>query len=431
MKKVFILLIVVFTCNSVFAGSYVDKQLKEAKKNTKYNSVQKFQRDYSSIDAYVNPEYIKDLKDPKLIKFEDYTKVDETAYKQKLLNDEKIYNKEIIPQLNKKMNSVNIDPSAVDFYKVYRISERLIRANNLDYTNWRLALRKTEDINAYSSAVNYISINTALYDSLYNNEEALAFVIAHEMSHLILGHQQRLAELNKKLGYLAKNKTVANTTAEAFADIGYSLGSLYQMKRIYDEVKNMEFLADSEAFILVTKAGYSPSKAIEALNFLDVLPQVKRFIQTHPVMPERIESAKENIYYANPSWVEEGKSNIFYSNVLPCKKSSDRVSIVINASENPKKYYKPENIEQRLTRLSYMSYTKGNMTKAEKYFKKLANLTNSYIPYLYLSYTEEQMYSATKNDKYFKNAQNYVKKAVELNPNDENVKKQINDLNAL
>lgn len=69
----------------------------------------------------------------------------------------------------------------------------------MDYVNWRVAIRKSEDINAATYSGNYIIINTALYDSVYTNDDALAFVIAHEMSHQILGHTQRQAELYRKL----------------------------------------------------------------------------------------------------------------------------------------------------------------------------------------------------------------------------------------
>ena len=40
----------------------------------------------------------------------------------------------------------------------------------------------------------FICIYTGLYDSLRTSDEALAFVIGHEMSHLILGHGQRKLE---------------------------------------------------------------------------------------------------------------------------------------------------------------------------------------------------------------------------------------------
>ena len=75
----------------------------------------------------------------------------------------------------------------------------MIRANKLDYINWRIAIyRDTEEPNAYSTNMNLVSISTSLYDTLKNNDDALALVIGHEMGHALLGHQQRLAQILAK-----------------------------------------------------------------------------------------------------------------------------------------------------------------------------------------------------------------------------------------
>lgn len=71
------------------------------------------------------------LKDPGLIKLSNVKPVDQKLYDEKIKKDEEIYNTKIRKAIFKKTNSVNVNPDAVDFYNVYRISERLIRANNL------------------------------------------------------------------------------------------------------------------------------------------------------------------------------------------------------------------------------------------------------------------------------------------------------------
>ena len=190
MKKFLVLLLAlsVQTCTISYAG-HVDRQLKELKKNKKYNSIEKLTRDHSKDTelpniAKINPE----IKNPEVIKLKEYKKLNDKKFNEKLAKDEVLYKTTIIPILSKRGNTINQDPEPVDFYKVYRIAERLIRANKLDYANWRIAIRKTpEDVNATAGSTNLITIHTALYDTFYNNEDALAFVIAHEMAHHILG----------------------------------------------------------------------------------------------------------------------------------------------------------------------------------------------------------------------------------------------------
>lgn len=429
MKKILIALLMLAIPTSAFASSYLDKQLKEVKKTPKYNSVQKYIRSYPTMENFVADKSIQ-LKDPKLIKLSDATMISDKVFNKKLAKDEKVYKDEVIPALGKNMKSINIEPADVDFYKVYRVAERIIRANNLDYVNWRISIRKSDDMNAATFSGNCITINTALYDSIYNNEDALAFVIAHEMSHQILGHAQRRAELYRKLervGIVEKNYE-NDTPAKRF--VNKSVG-LVPRKLAANELQQQELMADSEAFMLLSRAGYTAESAMESLNLLAALPNLNRFLNTHPVPKDRIKNAVETASVLNPEWVNEGRENIYNSEVLPCKKSSDRVSIVISKSDVDKKFFQPEDVEQRLTRLAYMSYLRGNMDNAVKYFDMLATSTNKYVPYLYLSYSNEYMYKSTGNDKYLKDAQSALDKAKQLNPQDEYVKEQLLNLESL
>lgn len=426
MKKILVTLLVLSIPSCVFASSYIDRQLKETRKTPKYNSVKIYKQNYLN-DEDVQIKRIENLKDPKLIKLSDYTPIDDKDFKTKLSKDEAVYKKQIMPVLNKNMNSINIEPAAVDFYKVYRISERLIRANNLDYVNWRVAIRKSEDINAATFSGNYIIINTALYDSVYTNDDALAFVIAHEMAHQILGHSQRQAELERKLERFynvdkqnKKNSDVSKLISNTF--------SIVPQKIICNELQSQELMADSEALILLSKAGYSTSQAMETLNFLAALPNIKRFLSTHPVAKVRIANAKDSIAVLNPDWVYEGRENIYDSEVLPCKKSSDRVSIIISKSDKDKNFYQPEDVERRLTRIAYMNYLNGDMENAIKYFEQLAELTGDYVPFLYLSYANEYMYEKTNNQKYLKNAIDSIEQASVKNSADADVKVQLDNL---
>ena len=437
MKKIFCLLLSLSVSTSAFAGSYVDKQLKEAKKNAKYQTVKIHTQTLDDIkidtDSYKTISKINNLKDPKLIKLSDAEPIDNKLYEQKLAQDEKIYEKEIKPSINKKLSYSTTEPIAVDLYKLYRITERLIRANNLEHTSWRIALIKdTENVNAYATDGNLIAIYTALYDSVVNNEDALAMVIAHEMSHNLLGHQQRQAEMIVKYEKLsgAALSTNGNSADAITASAGLlaTSGALVYKKHLFNEIKMMEFMADTEGLNLLIKAGYNPDEAIYTLKFLETLPNIKRFFETHPIAAERLKSAKENIALANPNWVEEGKLNIYNSNVLPVKRSSDKISIVISNDDTISQHYSPESLEQKLTRLAYVNYTKGNMQDAAKYFDKLTEVTNSYIPYLYLSYANEYLYKQTKDSKYQKRAQKAIEQAYALNPSDEYVKEQKQNL---
>lgn len=435
MKKLIIFTLLFLIPSYSYSTSYIDKQLKEAKKNVKYNTtkIQLQNQDYA--DRFSKNANLTEIKNPKLIKLTEITEISDKDYQKKLADDNKVYEKEIIPTLKKKDSSLIEEPQAVDFYKIYRIAERIIRANNLEYVNWRFAIRKTEDINAFAADTNLIVINTGLYDTFYTNEDALALVIGHEIAHNLLGHQQRTQEMYRNYMSLkqgAQTKVYTNNPVLASAKLATTTGAFAYKTKLYKEYRMMEYMADAEGLNLIIKAGFNPQEALYNLKFFDSMSELNQLLfKTHPMSEDRIKSAQENIYYANPKWVEEGKYNIYNSKVLLCKKSSDRVSIVISKDDSVKRFYSPETLEQKLTRLAYVSYTKGDMKNAAKYFEKLTEISNDYVPYLYLSYAYEYLYKETKDKAYANKSENAVKKAYNLNSSDKYVQEQMTHISNL
>lgn len=405
------------------AKSFIDEQLEEVDNNLKYNTVNVHERNYQLEKLNFSINSPKDLKDPKIINFINYDNISDDDYEKKLAQDEAYYKSEIEPMFKKKTERQD-QVIGVDYYKVYRVAERLIRANNLDYINWRIAVRKTPSFNASTSEGNYIEINTGLYDTLYQNEDAFAYVVAHEMAHQILGHRRRMQDLALELKNLKSN---------------YQKDSSYRIirtKNIFKELRKMEYMADTEGLILLIKAGYSPYKALEAINFMVATDSTKEQVffnnRTHPHSIDRFNSFKENIEVADPNWVLAGRANIYNSDILGCKKSTDRVSFVINKSTKLKNFYHVETLEERITRIAYVYYLKGDMENAIKYFDNLIDKNKeTYIPHLYKSYANEFMYKTNKKDKFLKRAIKDVEKAAELAPNNQHVQKQITELSKL
>ena len=163
-----------------------------------------------------------------------------------------------------------------------------------------------------------------------------------------------------------------------YGSIGRSSGGLstyLQVKRYLAESRKMEYMADTLGAELMTRAGYDMNKGMQAIKQMEALAHVDTFRarinDTHPMPEEREASMRENLATFTEEWVNEGKQNIIDSNVLEVKKSSDRVSIVISGTQNPKKVFELEPIDKKLLRIAYMNYKNGNMVNAVKYFKKL------------------------------------------------------------
>ena len=427
MKKLIILMLTLLVPLGACAKkTYLDIQLDEVKKSQQYNTVNKFKGNSQqlNLDTDISTKQASLVKDPGLIHIPTAEPVDEEKYASKLAKDEETYKK-----VKSRFSQRNFDGTGVNYYRVYRIAERIIRANNLDYVNWRIAIRKTPVHNASASEGNFILVNTGMYDTLGDNDDALAWVLAHEMSHLILGHISRSKDLRASYEY---NKRVyRGMRASAGKDIIATKINI-QENNILKAERHMEYMADSEGLNLIIKAGYSPEKAIEAVNLLNALSGNYDFGGDHPHAVYRLNNFRDTLMIANPNWVNIGRENIYNGEVLPCKMGSDRVSVIIPKAKKPKVSYQLETPEERIIRMAYVTYKKGYLGSAKNYFKKWIELDpGNYVPYLYLSYANEVNYKAFNNSKFLRRAQKAVKKAYKYAPYSLDVQAQMKDLEKL
>lgn len=119
---------------------------------------------------------------------------------------------------------------------------------------------------------------------ILQNDDEVAFVLAHETAHQIRGHvlrataQQRLgATLLGTLASLSGNATEGSVRAAA--NVGAQLG-----RRAYS--KKFEFEADATAVRITRAAGYDPIKG--AAPFARMETGSAAFLATHPPSAERL-----------------------------------------------------------------------------------------------------------------------------------------------
>lgn len=371
--------------------------------------------------------------------------VEANKYKEKVSKDKKEFQK-----VNKKLKQ--------EHYCLAEIFDRLIRANNLQYQNWRFAITlDAESVNAHAGSANLIVINSSLYDSLYPNEDAIAFVLAHELSHLILKHnqlsaenfvkiskyQKEIAELEREISRqntigsvnsALKNYNAAAANAGANFANGFAKGVLEaKIEHIYEQERKLEFIADSEALVLMTRAGFNPEKAQDAMDFLSNLPHVEDAKNTHPSFDDRMLNLEEDLFLNDEeNYKNQGRKNILDSKVLIVKKSKDKKTIILYRDEKfDRTEYVQLSKEDKLIQKAYEYYKIDDYENAKAYFLK-ANKENSknVIPPLYLSYIEEYNFIQNPQKTTFKQAKLWLKQARRIDSDNEYVKKQKTDLKA-
>ncbi len=373
-----------------------------------------------------------------LIEIKKSKKISPDLLKRKKTNDKLVY---------KKHRPILTD----DQYKLYIILDKIIRANKLHYQNWRFGINLSpEDINAKALAANLIIIDSGLYDSIYQNDDALAFVLSHEIAHFLLGHHQISAENSYKIQQLEKQvaqstaeihtqnnlSAINNATGNYYSAMGNSVSSLAcsvsvtclnnEINAVYKQERLLENYADEEAMNLLIRAGFNYDNAIEAFSLLSSLPNIYTNRSTHPDPQSRLVNVNQIVQISDIERLKnEGDNNLYNSNVLSIKKSSDKNTIIINKTNAKPDKYTPETREIKLIQLAYKNYLNNDFNNAENLFKQAFALNqNNYLPMLYLSYINEQYYTETKEKKYLKFARRWIKKAGKIEQNAHVLKQQ-------
>lgn len=233
-----------------------------------------------------------------------------------------------------------------DYYLLYRLIERMSRANNLDNRPWRVIAVPEYDINAFAADVNLLAFYEGLLDQIHGDPNALACVVGHEMAHHTEEHialsvaqrEMRLQELRQEavdevaaeeedlsddLQEMAAGEWAAGNAGslvDRFAGtgglggtIGGFIGGRIRRDRqrrleaaaeridtIYKEKEETflaeetershshEFEADEIGYRYMARAGFDPQGCVTLLEALNRIPGSQTAGITHPSTPDRI-----------------------------------------------------------------------------------------------------------------------------------------------
>ena len=252
---------------------------------------------------------------------------------------------------------------APEVYAVYRVIDKLARANGQDSLPWRIAVVDKYDVNAFASGNNLISIYTGLLDQIHGDSAALACVVAHEMGH----HASR--HISKQLAYEAMTTGIANKELEAqiksniatvkvteiaTSILGRVLGSrlpnflsgLFKNKspeelkkqkeqelklRIEQFSQNQEYEADALGYRYMATAGYDPQGCLRIMEVLG-RGDGAEFDTSHPAVRKRTEQIQRLMQQEPASTLsQQGLSRLSSTTALTYSRSQDRSSLRVNS----------------------------------------------------------------------------------------------------
>ena len=147
----------------------------------------------------------------------------------------------------------------------------------------------TEDLNAYALPGGFIFITYGLLNRIKGDEDELAFVLGHEMMHIVLGHPiERVFA-----GYGTK---VLNIVLSKYSKMGALSKQILNKFMTSNYSRENEFEADAGGVALMGAAGYNRKKSIKLLSRLESQTQSKvnifSYFASHPPIQSRIEQIR-------------------------------------------------------------------------------------------------------------------------------------------
>ena len=229
-------------------------------------------------------------------------------------------------------------------YLLYRIVERIARANKIDDHPWRVKSLPDYDINAFATDVNLIAVHSGLLDQLAGDTSALACVIGHEMAHNTKRHialsNAQITAMTEQFEQEAEHETgeeivkvrgrvqtqsilgavfgvnTSGFSRRSIEDGQKTVQNIVNKKKealqnsVLEQNRKHELEADEFGYYYATKAGFEAQGCIRAMEVLARTPNAE-FDTTHPSIPKRIKALQDLINQHPPETLAvEGKAKI-------------------------------------------------------------------------------------------------------------------------
>jgi Zn-dependent protease with chaperone function len=160
---------------------------------------------------------------------------------------------------------------------------------------WSLTVVRLPDVAAMAMPDGQVVVSEAFVDDAIESDEALAFVLAHEMAHSILEHERQALTFAR----LLLPQRVQRSVRDMYVEMDFNLGLVKAMEPV---MQQGEFEADELGLLLASVAGYAPERQ---LAFIErEVAQVARdpgptpLISTHPSAVARLARLRERLPWA-------------------------------------------------------------------------------------------------------------------------------------
>lgn len=180
--------------------------------------------------------------------------------------------------------------------KIFDIGRKIAKACDRKEINYYFYIIDSEEKNAFSLPGGYVYIFKGLLE-LLDNDDQIAFVLAHEIGHIVARHhiKQIQANLGANLLLIASSQIPSGGNISGLQGVSLILNTILSGYSREDE-----FLADKLAIKYAKLSGYAPEAGIEVMNKLEEAhkkddPRKISYFRSHPFIPQRIKRMKQEL----------------------------------------------------------------------------------------------------------------------------------------
>lgn len=154
---------------------------------------------------------------------------------------------------------------------------------------WSLTIVRSPDVQAMALPGGQVLISETFVNSRKFSDEALAFVLGHEMSHSILEHERQTLHFARMLLPRHVNRSVA----DVYTEIDFNIALLRSLEPV---MQQGELEADELGLLLASAAGFEPRRQ---LSFIELEgrqgDEPTGFVSTHPSARLRLERLRQRL----------------------------------------------------------------------------------------------------------------------------------------
>lgn len=208
--------------------------------------------------------------------------------------------------IGKAQQTQQLDQHSPTAQRIRAVFNRLVpQADRVNATGrpfrWELAVIRSDELNAWAMPGGKMAVYTGLVEQLNLNDDEIAAIIGHEMTHALLEHSKQESNRNLGIGLAAQigGSLLQAATGVDGELIHTGLGLAADLGAAKPFSRKAEREADLGGLRLMARAGFNPEAAVSVWQKMNATENnnhlLAKILSTHPTNNDRIKIIRNEL----------------------------------------------------------------------------------------------------------------------------------------